>query len=60
MDALPIAFALSLVSCGIGFAWGRRHARQWATAHRGWTCLVCGQPNEVDLERCWSCRRGPG
>jgi hypothetical protein len=60
MDAVPVAFALFLVSCVIGFAWGRSHARRWAAAHLGWMCLVCAQPNEVDLERCWSCGRSAG
>src|SRR5207247_322608 len=58
MDSLAIAAVAVFLSCLAGFAWGRRQSSRTVAQRGDWRCLVCGQRNEFELDRCWSCGRG--
>ena len=60
MDLLAIAAVSLLLSCLTGFAWGRHHAFRSGARRGDWLCLACGQRNEFELDRCWSCDRRAG
>src|SRR6058998_1389108 len=60
MDSLAIAAVAVFLSCLAGFAWGRRQSSRTVAQRGDWRCLICGQRNEFELDRCWSCGRGAG
>ena len=60
MDLLAIAAVSLLLSCLTGFAWGRHQALRSGARRGDWLCLACGQRNEFELDRCWSCDRRAG
>jgi len=60
MDSLAIAAVAVFLSCLAGFAWGRRQSFRTGVRRGDWLCLACGQRNESELDRCWSCGRGAG
>jgi len=55
MDPLAIASVALFLSCLAGFALGRRHAIVSGVRRMDWLCIRCGQRNEFELDRCWSC-----
>ncbi|HVG36458.1 MAG TPA: hypothetical protein VNA10_01865 [Thermoplasmata archaeon] len=55
MDPIAIATVSLFVSSLAGFALGRHHGVRSGVPRLDWICLACGQRNEFELDRCWSC-----